>query len=200
MFTSRAEHRLLLRYDNANIRLVNEAETIGLVTPGQISATRESGHRVKRAITELEKTYCKPALVNPLMAGKNQPAVTESQSLATLLRRPELSIRDVVGLLPGWMSELTALELDLVGTDTRYAGYIKREQEQVERMARHQDLVLPVDLDYMSIHAITVEARQKLDRIKPETIGQASRISGVNPSDIAVLMVYLRKSVSRETS
>ena len=200
MFTSRAEHRLLLRYDNANIRLVNEAETIGLIPPDLIAATRSSGERVRRAIDELVTVYRKPELVNPILASKDQSAVTESQSMARLLKRPELGIQDVLGLLPEWMSVLTPRELDLVGTDTRYAGYIKREQEQVERMARHQDLQLPGDLDYMGIQAISFEARQKLERIKPETIGQASRISGVNPSDIAVLMVYLRKSVSRETS
>ncbi len=200
MFTSRAERRLLLRHDNAHIRLLDHAERVGLLPPEHYALVREEGGLVEKAKTHIEKSYLKAGVVNPLLEKKGFSRSAESLSLASLLRRPGIDIRDLVDHFPAWIRNQPGRVLEIIGTDVRYAGYIKRELEQVERLQRYQDLLIPEDLNYLGIQAVSTEARQKLDRVRPETLGQASRISGVNPADVAVLLIHIRKHVSRETS
>ena len=197
MFTSRAEYRLLLRYDNAHFRLSSKGHALGLVSMTTLLAVQEDMSMADRAEQYFEKTFIKPDELGHLKT--SQPIGNESQSLANLLRRPGMEISDLNSLLPGWIKQLDESLLNLVATNSKYRGYIERERLQVDRLSRHQDQAIPVNTDYSSMAAISFEARQKLQRIQPETIGQASRISGVSPADISILLILLRKDVSRET-
>ncbi|NQV50842.1 MAG: tRNA uridine-5-carboxymethylaminomethyl(34) synthesis enzyme MnmG [Candidatus Marinimicrobia bacterium] len=197
MFTSRAEHRLLLRYDNAHFRLSEKGFRFGLVSAPVYEKTLAEMELARRAAKELEAVYVRPKEITPLI--DTQAPVTENQSLANLLRRPGVTIDQINSLLPRWMSDLPATLLTLIATDTKYSGYIERERLQVARFSKHQSMAIPAAVDYISMKAISFEARQKLHRMRPETIGQASRISGVSPADISLLMILIKQFVSRET-
>jgi len=197
MFTSRAEHRLLLRYDNAHFRLTVKGFDLGLVSKDFYDGVKEDHRLAQLAEVEFEATYIKPSLINSTV--KPQIPVTESQSLSNLLRRPHVPIESIKPLLPDWVQNLKPSLLTLIATNTKYRGYIEREKLQVERLSKHQELVIPSDIDYIPMNAISFEARQKLQRIRPETIGQASRISGVSPADVSILLILIKKHVSRET-
>ncbi|MCF7797005.1 MAG: tRNA uridine-5-carboxymethylaminomethyl(34) synthesis enzyme MnmG, partial [Candidatus Marinimicrobia bacterium] len=199
MFTSRAEHRLLLRYDNAHFRLAKHGKQLGLLTDRVYERVCEEQALADKALKLLEITFVDKNRVNTILGPTGEAPVTENPSLAALLRRPKISITEIRSLLPEWMQALPHSLLSLIGTDVRYAGYIRREWEQVRKMIRLQSASIPQGVDYLSIPGLSTEARQKLDRIKPETLGQAGRISGVNPADIAVLMVHFKQHVSRET-
>lgn len=199
MFTSRAEHRLLLRYDNAHFRLARYGWELGLLAEDVYALIRKEQGLAERAIETVEKTFVSRERVNTILTMVGEMPVTENQSLAALLRRPGVNIAHIHALLPEWMQQLSPSLLALIGTDVRYAGYIKREWEQVRKMNRLQTASIPSEVDYLTIPGLSTEARQKLNRVKPETLGQAGRISGVNPADIAVLMIYFKQHVSRET-
>ena len=198
MFTSRAEHRLLLRYDNAHFRLGEKGYELGLLPEDIYKEIVADKQDAEKAEAELEKTHVKRADIQGFAL--SQDIQKENYSLATLLRMPNVEIDHLKPLLPEWIRALKPSLLSLVATNSKYKGYIERERQQVERLSRHQDTRIPTDLDFMAIQAISFEARQKLDRIRPETIGQASRISGVSPADVSVLLILIRKHVSRETS
>jgi len=197
MFTSRAEHRLLLRYDNAHFRLSEKGFRLGLVSAPVYEKTVSDKELARRAAKELETIFVKPEIIKPLI--DSQAPITENQSLANLLRRPGVTIEKIKSLLPDWMTGLSSSLLVLIATDTKYSGYIERERLQVARFSKHQNMEIPAAVDYLSMAAISFEARQKLHRMRPETIGQASRISGVSPADVSLLMILLKQSVSRET-
>jgi len=197
MFTSRAEHRLLLRYDNAHFRLAEKGYHLGL--------TKESFHKDvenQKALAQkteafFETTYIKSNIINDLV--ETQTTVKESQSISNILKRPGVSVEDIRTLLPDWVNALPPTLLTLIATNTKYSGYIERERQQVERLSKHQQMPIPDLIDYLSMQAVSFEARQKLDKIRPETIGQASRISGVSPADVSLLIILIKKFVSRET-
>jgi len=197
MFTSRAEHRLLLRYDNAHFRLAEKGYHLGL--------TKESFHKDvenQKALAQkteafFETTYIKSDIINDLV--ETQTTVKESQSISNILKRPGVSVEDIRTLLPDWVNALPPALLTLIATNTKYSGYIERERQQVERLSKHQQMPIPDSIDYLSMQAVSFEARQKLDKIRPETIGQASRISGVSPADVSLLIILIKKFVSRET-
>jgi len=197
MFTSRAEHRLLLRYDNAHFRLTEKGFHLGLVSPEFYARVQAEKDLAKKTESALESVFIKPDILNKLI--KPQAPIKESQSLANLLRRPGVSINDLKPVMPNWMLQIPEVQLDLIATNTRYRGYIDRERLQVERLQKHQSMPIPDTVEYLSMSAVSFEARQKLDRIRPETIGQASRISGVTPADVSILIILLKKIVSRET-
>ena len=198
MFTSRAEHRLLLRYDNAHFRLAAKGRGLGLLSEDVFKEISEDKALASDAEAVFESTYIKSADLKKI--NLEQKVNKDSYSLATLLRMPRVDIDLLKPLLPEWVQNLKPSLLNLVATDSKYKGYIEREKQQVERLSKHQDTVIPPGIDFMDIQAISYEARQKLQRIKPETIGQASRISGVSPADVSVLLILIRKIVSRETS
>ena len=197
MFTSRAEHRLLLRYDNAHFRLSEKGFHLGLVPALTHEKTLEEKELARRAVKELESVFVKPEKIRALISP--QAPITENQSLANLLRRPGVTIEHINSLLPAWMKGLPSSLLTLIATDTKYRGYIEREHLQIARFSKHQNVKIPADVDYLAMAAISFEARQKLHRMRPETIGQASRISGVSPADVSLLMILLKQGVSRET-
>ncbi len=198
MFTSRAEYRLLLRYDNAHFRLAEKGFQLGLVSEEFHNwVTKEKG-LARKAESTFDSTYIKPDIINTLIDA--QAPVKESQSISNLLRRPHVSIDMLKSLFPDWIKALSPTLLNLIATNTKYRGYIDREKLQVERLSKHQKMPIPETVDYSDMAAISFEARQKLQRIRPETIGQASRISGVSPADVSILIILLRKNVSRETT
>ena len=197
MFTSRAEHRLLLRYDNAHFRLTEKGYRLGLKDEAFYNDIEEQKTLAKKTEAFFSSTYIKSDIINELISA--QTTVKESQSLANILKRPGVSIDDIRTLLPEWVNNLPPALLTLIATNTKYSGYIEREHQQVARLSKHQQMPIPDVIDYLSMQAVSFEARQKLDKIRPETIGQASRISGVSPADVSLLIILIKKIVSRET-
>ena len=190
MMTSRSEYRLLLRQDNADARLTKKGYEAGLVSEEQYKAFLKKQEQVENEIERLKSTHISPLVLNPFFKEHGLAEVNSGFSLAELLRRPELSY-EMLAPLDKNRPELSPRVLLTVEVSVKYEGYIKRQIAEVERHARLEVKTLPEDLDYLSIKGLRTEAAQKLAKIRPATIGQASRISGVNPADVSVLLIYL---------
>jgi tRNA uridine 5-carboxymethylaminomethyl modification enzyme len=198
LFTSRAEFRLLLRQDNAWARLAPLAERVGLLTDDQ--RRRLDARRMNaRAVDEwLDATNAQPDAVNPLLEHVGSAPLREPTRLAAVLKRPNISILELLGVagpdpLPH-ADDAERTEL-LVGAEMerRYEGYMARERERAESLRRQSDFALPPDMAYSDLNSLSVEARQKLSRIRPQTIGQAGRVPGISPSDLQNLVMEVRK-------
>ncbi|MBE6530460.1 MAG: tRNA uridine-5-carboxymethylaminomethyl(34) synthesis enzyme MnmG [Ruminococcaceae bacterium] len=190
MMTSRSEYRLLLRQDNADARLTPEGYRVGLINEERYQKFLEKQGAIEAEVNRLENTYTSGAKANHLLEALGQPPLSSGASLADLLRRPAITYAALAEIDP----ERPALEkraVMTVETSIKYAGYIKRQLSEVERHARLEAKKLPDDIDYKAIKGLRIEAAQKLDKIRPASVGQASRISGVNPADITVLLIYL---------
>ena len=188
MFTSRAEFRILLRQDNADFRLTALSHDLGLASEERYAAMM----RKQESVTELqelcERTKLRPDRVNPLLESLGSTPLSESKHLAELVARPELSLASLLKFVPRGTFEpdvVTSVEVAI-----KYAGYIEREKLQAEKNNRLEYIRIPADFDFDHLQSLSIECRQKLKRYKPETIAQASRISGVSPADISVLLVY----------
>ena len=190
MLTSRAEFRLLLRQDNADQRLSPIGYEAGLLAEERFRAFRTKQELIERAIAELAKSAL-PAQVNPLLAARGSKPISQRLPYAELVSRPEMSLADFVPLIPA-LSALKGEMLLAAETEVKYKGYVEKQKQQVERMARLEATPLPPELDYQKIAALSTEAAEKLGRRRPQTLGQASRISGVSPADVAVLSIYLK--------
>jgi len=193
MMTARAEHRLLLRQDNADFRLTERGRALGLVDDARYRSFLDR----KKALDEGLETVRRTVLpVTEEMAARMRDINTarppgQAVSVAALLRRPEIGVRELNAL---GVPELPPAEiLPLLVTEIKYEGYIKRERQRVEKLARLEAQGLPEDIDYAVVHGLSTEAREKLSRFRPANLGQASRLAGVNPADIAVLAVHLEK-------
>ena len=193
MMTSRTEYRLLLRQDNADIRLSEYGKKIGLVSDSRHKEVLDKYAKVEQEMQRLESTYIPPSPeLREMLRKKETSADISGVSLAALLRRPQISYTDLVPfdekrpLLSREISESVEISI-------KYAGYLKRQQRQVEEFNKMENRILPPDIDYESIAGLRLEARQKLKQIKPENFGQASRISGVSPADIVALMIYTER-------
>lgn len=199
MMTSRAEYRLLLRQDNADLRLTPKGYEIGLIGSGRYARFLEKKERIEEEIRRLEKTYISPSeKVNEFLAARSSTAVKSGISLSELLRRPEISYSDLEELdseRPEFLKHSSGRGYNPVAQqveiEIKYEGYIKRQRIQVEQFTKLERRQLSSDIDYSSIHGLSLEARQKLAKMKPVSLGQASRISGVSPADISVLLIYL---------
>ena len=190
MMTARSEYRLLLRQDNADARLTQKGYDVGLVSEEQYKAFLEKQELIKNEIERLNTTHVSPLKINPLLEKMGLPPVNSGFSLADLLRRPEMTY-EILAELDADRPALPPRVINTVEVSVKYEGYIKRQIAEVERHAKLELKALPANIDYMSIKGLRIEAAQKLNSLRPLTIGQASRISGVNPADISVLLIYL---------
>ena len=196
MFTSRAEHRLLLRQDNADRRLMRRGHKFGLISDEQIAALDQKEEAIRFAIDFLEKNFIAPDNANDLLRRINSSIMVEHESYAQLLRRPFVSINQAAESIddPRMRSALSAPGVsEAVEIDIKYEGYIKRELEQIGRFTSFEEFQIPEDFDFSSIKSLSSEGKERLRKVGPRSIGQASRISGVTMSDISVLSVFLRK-------
>jgi tRNA uridine 5-carboxymethylaminomethyl modification enzyme len=193
MFTSRSEYRLILRQDNADLRLRDTGYAVGLVTAEDYRQFVDKRQQIEAEIGRLGASRVVPsAAVNALLQQRGTEPLTQPVLAAELLKRPQLAYADVVGLL-GEESSLPAAVVEQVEIHLKYAGYIRRQLEQVARMEQMEDMPLPADADYRSIPGLSHEIRDKLAHIQPTSLGQAARISGVTPAAVAILMVYFHK-------
>ena len=191
IMTSRSEYRLLHRQDNADERLSAIGRRIGLVSDAQYAAVQEKYRAVAGEIRRLEATGIpESAALNALLTAKQTAPVRGSARLSDLVRRPQLAYDDLAPFDPT-RPALPAAVREAVEIQMKYAGYIARQQKQVEEFRRAESRLLPPDIDYSEIQGLRVEARQKLGEIRPLSVGQASRISGVSPADVAVLLIWL---------
>ena len=195
MFTSRAEYRILLRQDNADLRLTPLAKNIGMngleKRVARMEKKQEDVNAVKRL---LEKTSVHPDAINPLLESKNSSSLKQKVKLESVLGRPNISLDDLRSVLPEVNQELSKMDQEatkIAEINMKYAGYISKEQEMVNKMNRLESVKLKSDIDYHKLVSLSSEAREKLTQIQPMTIGQASRISGVSPSDVSVLLVHM---------
>ena len=192
MLTSRAEHRLLLRSDNADLRLAPHGYQVGLLPAEKYEHFQAKRAWIQREITRLEQEQLTPSAdINAALKELGSAPLTHPISLAALLRRPELCYSDISRLAPP-LEGLSGAAADTVEAEIKYAAYIEKEKRLVEQMRELEEKVLPSQLDYGQIKALSREAQEKLALIRPRTLGQAGRIPGVSPADVAVLMVYLR--------
>ena len=191
MMTSRSEYRLLLRQDNADLRLTEIGRRVGLVNDERYAQFLEKKDKIEREIKRIEKTTVAPSEeVNAFLTENNSTNITTGIKLSELLRRPELTY-DALGRVDKERPTLPRSVTTTVAIQIKYEGYIKRELAEVERQRKLEEKVLPKDICYSEILGLRLEAAEKLDKIRPMNIGQASRISGVNPADISVLLIYL---------
>ncbi len=194
MFTSRAEYRLLLREDNADIRLTEKAKSLGLINETRWQIFNEKKEAVEKEIARMQSIMIHPQTpqAEALNAYIERPLSREAR-LSELLKRPELtydSLMSLEGIGPGVENEQVALQVEV---QAKYAGYIHRQSEEIARNQRYEQTLLPQDLSFSSISGLSTEVCQKLEQIKPQTLGQASRISGVTPAAISLILVYLKK-------
>lgn len=194
MFTSRAEYRLLLREDNADLRLREKGRSIGLVNDLDYSGFVAKKEKIRREFEILDKKILYPTPeTNDRLKDLGSASIKKPVSLKELLRRPEISYPELRVFYDGG-DEVEATVAEEVETQVKYAGYIQRQEEQVIRLRKLEGLKLPSDLDYKSIPGLTKEIIEKMQKIKPHSLGQASRISGVTPVAISILMIYLKKT------
>ncbi len=195
MFTSRAEYRILLRQDNADIRLTPIAHQLGILGAEERMARVVTKQTAANAIERfVEDMSVSPDQINGFLAQKHSTPIAQKVKLLGILLRPHVGmqeLRAVLSPLNNFLNQYDQEFVDLAEINMKYAGYIKKEEEMVEKMNRLESVRLYENFDYKSLTSLSIEAREKLSKLKPRTIGQASRISGVSPSDISVLLVYV---------
>lgn len=193
MMTSRAEYRLLLRQDNADLRLTEIGHEIGLISDERYKRFLTKKENIEKEVERLKKTVVKPTeKVNKILKKCGTSELNNGSKMAELIKRPEVSyeiLKDIDENRP----ELSYQEKEEVEIQIKYEGYIKLQEEQVEKFKKLEEKILPENIDYETINGISLEGRQKLNKFKPRSIGQASRISGVSPADVSVLLVYLQQ-------
>ncbi|MCB6479371.1 tRNA uridine-5-carboxymethylaminomethyl(34) synthesis enzyme MnmG [Streptococcus parasanguinis] len=201
LLTSRAEYRLILRHDNADMRLTEIGREVGLVDDERWARFETKKYQFENEMKRLDSIKLKPVKeTNEKVAALGFKPLTDAVTAKEFLRRPEVSYQDVVEFIGPAAEELDDKIIELIETEIKYEGYISKAMDQVEKMKRMEEKRIPANIDWDDIDSIATEARQKFKLINPETIGQASRISGVNPADISILMVYLEgksRSISK---
>lgn len=191
MFTSRAEYRILLRQDNADIRLTPLSHDVGLVSEERYAATMRKYQKISELSEFVGDTKVRTEVINPYLRSVGSSELSESKRLAEVVSRPEVSLGEVLKFVPcGTVEGLTDDEIQSAEISLKYAGYIEREREQADKIAHLEGLTIPADFDFDKVEGLTIECRQKFRKYQPRTIAQASRISGVSPADISVLLVY----------
>ena len=197
MFTSRAEFRILLRQDNADLRLTPAAHSIGLASNERMRRVEQKGHFTKNLVRALQSESVAPEAANEVLVPRGTSPLKQKARLFDLLARPQVSYADIAPLSPTLsltaesFGDLREEVVEQVEIDLKYDGYLEKERELAEKLTRLDGVPLDLEMDYARLTSLSMEARQKLDKVRPSTLGQASRISGVSPADLSVLLVYL---------
>jgi tRNA uridine 5-carboxymethylaminomethyl modification enzyme len=196
MFTSRAEYRLLLRQDNADRRLMRKGHALGLIDDDALARLDEKEAKISRVIAHLESSSLSPQEANPILEKRSESVITENEVLSQLLKRSFVTADDLHAVIRerSVAGDLSDREVkQQVEIDVKYEGYIKRQHEAVERFQKSESHEIPEEFDYQSVPSLSREGRERLAKIRPRSIGQASRISGVTDSDVTVLSIFLKK-------
>ncbi|MBP1629880.1 MAG: glucose inhibited division protein [Bacteroidetes bacterium] len=200
MFTSRAEYRILLRQDNADIRLTPLSYEIGLAKEDRMRLVERKKEGTNILVDFLQKNSASPEEVNVLFEEKETPTINQKTKIGQLLLRPQITLDDLSNNIPYLKEKVEAIDQDIRKEVTesaeiklKYESYISKEQEIADKLSKHESLIIKDNFDYQSLNSLSFEAREKLSKIRPKTIGQASRISGVSPSDISVLIIYISR-------
>ncbi|MCK5839562.1 MAG: tRNA uridine-5-carboxymethylaminomethyl(34) synthesis enzyme MnmG, partial [Bacteroidales bacterium] len=197
MFTSRAEYRILLRQDNADLRLTSKGYEIGLASKERMIRVEYKRDRITRLIEFIRKESTLPEEINKYLASRGTDIITQKQKIAAILLRPQVEIGGLIEAIPGFKTflgedyEFDKEVIEEAEIQLKYERYISKEREVADKLSKMEDLKLHENFDYHTLPALSYEARDKLNRLQPNTIGHASRISGVSPADISVLLVYL---------
>jgi len=195
MFTSRAEYRTLLRQDNADIRLTPLSYDLGLASEKRLKRMEEKHERAEAFVDFFRETSVKPEEINPILEANNSSLMAQSDKMFKIFSRPNISIEDMrkVSSVDAYILEnsLDTEEIEQAEIQVKYSGYINKEKNNADKLTRLENIKIPKNFDYSQLQSMSTEAREKLNKIQPVTISQASRISGVSPSDISVLLVYL---------
>ena len=192
IMTSRAEYRLMLRQDNADLRLTQLGYDVGLVREDRYRRFLEKKEAVEKETARLRRTIVSPETVNPLLEDLGTAPIKSAQSLYELLRRPEVTYDSIAAIDPE-RPALSRHQKTSMAVEIKYGGYIQKQLAQIEKFKRLEGKKLGGDIDYSKIDGLRIEAQQKLNALKPVSVGQASRISGVSPADINVLLIHLEK-------
>ena len=197
MFTSRAEYRTLMRQDNADARLTPLSYAIGLASKERLNAVEQKNEEARDLIQYFEDTSVSPEDINPILEDQGTALMPQSDKMARIFRRPQISLKDMLQLndVKEYVKEnkLSQAVLEQAEIQIKYAGYIQKERANADKLQRLENIRIPVDFDYKKLKSMSFEAREKLTKIQPTSISQASRISGVSPSDISVMLVYMRR-------
>jgi tRNA uridine 5-carboxymethylaminomethyl modification enzyme len=199
MFTSRAEYRILLRQDNADTRLTPLGHAIGLASVESLHLVELKNTGVKQFMYDLKRMGVTPDQANPVLESLGSSPIQQQVKFSSLITRPNISISDLVLMSDDLKATVIAYDTihPAVSEQTeillKYEGYITREEEMASKLNRMDELLIPGDMDYSQLKSISLEAREKLIAVKPATLGQASRISGISPSDVSVLLIYLAR-------
>lgn len=200
MFTSRAEYRILLRQDDADARLTPRSYAIGLASEERLRKTERKAANVDALCDYIKSSSALPEELNPILEKAQTPTVNQKTNLAQLLLRPQVNLRALKEGIPSLRERCESIDRDIrrdvnesCEIRLKYESYIRKEEEIVQKLNRFEDFKIKPDFDYTQLKALSFEAREKLSRIRPHTIGQASRISGVSPADVSVLIIYLAK-------
>jgi tRNA uridine 5-carboxymethylaminomethyl modification enzyme len=196
MFTSRAEYRILLRQDNADLRLTEKGYNLGLATEERYATMVSKRDNINLLLKDLAKSRVVPEVVNSGLELLNTATITEKTPAINLIRRPNFGLKNIREIDPEMNTLLASYaedEIEQSEIQIKYEAYIDREQKLAEKIESLEDYKIKPDFDYDRVKALSSEAREKLKRMKPETIGQISRISGVSPADVSILTVYLGK-------
>ena len=195
MFTSRAEYRTLLRQDNADLRLSEISHKLGLASKIRVVNVEEKRKHTDAFVSFFKKTSIKPECINPILSSKNSSEISQSMKLYKLFSRPNISLDDMLSLESvKFFLENNDFKNDVLEqteVQVKYSGYIEKEKANAEKLNNLENIKIPISFNYSKVHSLSSEAVQKLNNIKPSTLSQASRISGVSPNDISVLMVYM---------
>jgi tRNA uridine 5-carboxymethylaminomethyl modification enzyme len=195
MFTSRAEYRLLLREDNADLRLTEKGREIGLIPESHWQKFCEKREAIELERQRIKSTWVQPQSkeakqIQPILANE----IVREYSLYDLLKRPEVTHKDISALTPEL--EIDSMVSEQVEIDAKYAGYISRQQDEIDRLRRHENTAIPEAFDYSRVSGLSNEIKQKLGEAKPETLARASRIPGVTPAAISLLLITLKKNAA----
>jgi len=197
MFTSRAEFRILLRQDNADERLTPLGYSIGLADEVDLKRVESKKANTQALKTKLREVGITPSQANEMLLQKDSTPINQQVKAASLITRPHITLDDLVSIsepIKGLIDEIKAIDplaIEQAEILLKYEGYIEREEEQAQKLQRLEDLKINPEIDYRQIKSLSIEAKEKLSKIKPATIGQAARVSGVSPSDISVLLIHL---------